>query len=127
MRPGFEKLMPEGRPFPYKYLPRRGVALSVTFGEPVSESDVKVALNARALQEEFADRLPLTDQRSADELSSKSRTASGWLGNPKDYQDGRQSEQEVHQTARIRSAVTAVLQRDVEALGRKVMGIVDGT
>ncbi|KAL1721413.1 acyltransferase-domain-containing protein [Schizophyllum commune] len=33
---GFNKLMPEGRVFPYKYLPRVGQKLSVTFGAPLS-------------------------------------------------------------------------------------------
>ncbi|KAL0580929.1 Lyso-phosphatidylcholine acyltransferase [Marasmius crinis-equi] len=32
---GFDKVMPEGRPFPYKYLPRLGAHLSVTFGKPL--------------------------------------------------------------------------------------------
>jgi len=32
---GFDKLMPEGRAFPYKYFPRIGAQLSVTFGEPL--------------------------------------------------------------------------------------------
>lgn len=32
---GYEQLMPEGRAFPYKYLPRFGARLSVTFGEPI--------------------------------------------------------------------------------------------
>ncbi|KAE9405925.1 hypothetical protein BT96DRAFT_811564 [Gymnopus androsaceus JB14] len=30
---GFDKLMPEGRAFPFKYFPRLGARLSVTFGE----------------------------------------------------------------------------------------------
>ncbi|KAF9076524.1 acyltransferase-domain-containing protein [Rhodocollybia butyracea] len=32
---GFDKLMPEGRAFPFKYCPRIGARLSVTFGEPL--------------------------------------------------------------------------------------------
>ncbi|KAI0804634.1 acyltransferase-domain-containing protein [Irpex lacteus] len=89
---GFDKLMPEGRSFPYKFFPRRGVALSVTFGSPIPLSSIKIALNARRIHEE----LPLTDQRETHGMRSKE----GW--------------------ARIRSAVTAVVHREVEALGRRV-------
>jgi monolysocardiolipin acyltransferase len=32
---GFNELMPEGRAFPYKYLPRVGSKLSITFGNPL--------------------------------------------------------------------------------------------
>ncbi|KAJ3723354.1 acyltransferase-domain-containing protein, partial [Lentinula raphanica] len=32
---GFDKLMPEGRAFPFKYFPRIGARLSVTFGKPL--------------------------------------------------------------------------------------------
>ncbi|KAK1226052.1 Lyso-phosphatidylcholine acyltransferase [Marasmius sp. AFHP31] len=32
---GFDKVMPEGRPFPFKYLPRIGARLTVSFGEPL--------------------------------------------------------------------------------------------
>ena len=32
---GFDQLMPEGRPFPYKYLQRIGAHLSITIGDPV--------------------------------------------------------------------------------------------
>ena len=32
---GYERLMPEGREFPYKYLPRFGTNLGVAFGDPI--------------------------------------------------------------------------------------------
>ncbi|KAI0694066.1 acyltransferase-domain-containing protein [Cytidiella melzeri] len=87
---GFDRLMPEGRSFPYKYLPRRGVALSVTYGEPVKEADIRTALESRASMKEH-----------------------------EDHPDGH--ELGARETARIRSAVTAVLHREVEALGRRVL------
>ncbi|KAF9468914.1 acyltransferase-domain-containing protein [Collybia nuda] len=40
---GFEDLMPEGRSFPYKYLPRPGAQLSVTFGEPLPLDGIRKA------------------------------------------------------------------------------------
>ncbi|KAJ7755613.1 acyltransferase-domain-containing protein [Mycena maculata] len=44
---GFDTLMPEGRAFPYKYLPRPGKHLSVTFGEPLDPCELE-ALRASA-------------------------------------------------------------------------------
>lgn len=38
---GFDNLMPEGRAFPYKYLPRPGQHLSVTFGEPLDPRELE--------------------------------------------------------------------------------------
>jgi monolysocardiolipin acyltransferase len=44
---GFDALMPEGRSFPYNYLPRPGKHLSVTFGEPLDPRELE-ALRASA-------------------------------------------------------------------------------
>ncbi|KDR83457.1 hypothetical protein GALMADRAFT_109958 [Galerina marginata CBS 339.88] len=44
---GFDQLMPEGRAFPYKYLPRIGARLTVTFGEPVPAHELKKALSLK--------------------------------------------------------------------------------
>ncbi|KAJ7507436.1 acyltransferase-domain-containing protein [Mycena galericulata] len=44
---GFDALMPEGRAFPYKYFPRLGKHLSVTFGEPLDPRKIE-ALRASA-------------------------------------------------------------------------------
>ncbi|KAJ7233127.1 hypothetical protein B0H12DRAFT_1204860 [Mycena haematopus] len=38
---GFDSLMPEGRSFPYKYLPRPGKHLSVTFGAPLDLGELE--------------------------------------------------------------------------------------
>ncbi|KAH9895722.1 acyltransferase-domain-containing protein [Cubamyces lactineus] len=87
---GFDKLMPEGRPFPYKFLPKPGVALSVTFGEPVPAHHIQEALSTLVREK----RLP----------------------------DAPHSSSGAEEVARVRSAVTAVIQREVEALGRRVLG-----
>lgn len=107
--------MPEGRPFPYKFFPRRGVALSVTFGSPIPQSSLKTA---RRIHEELPlieneDALPLTGEREAHERDSGMRSKEGWLG-------GSVGNREREEEARIRSAVTAVVHREVEALGRRV-------
>ncbi|KXN87953.1 Tafazzin [Leucoagaricus sp. SymC.cos] len=41
---GFDRLMPEGRPFPYKYLPHSGAELSITFGNPIPADSIRQAL-----------------------------------------------------------------------------------
>ncbi|KAG7439790.1 uncharacterized protein BT62DRAFT_912395 [Guyanagaster necrorhizus] len=38
---GFDTLMPEGRPFPYNFMPRIGACLSVTFGPPIPSEEIK--------------------------------------------------------------------------------------
>ncbi|KAJ4472162.1 acyltransferase-domain-containing protein [Lentinula aciculospora] len=38
---GFDKLMPEGRTFPFKYFPRIGARLSVTFGRPLPLDQIR--------------------------------------------------------------------------------------
>lgn len=89
---GFENLMPEGRAFPYKYLPRPGTQLSVTFGNPLPLDEIKKALG-------MGDDLssPESTNRMENEL------------NPDDKEK-----------ARIRAEVTAIIQRAVESLGRSV-------
>lgn len=49
---GYERLMPEGRAFPYKYLPRFGAKLSVTFGDPIPP---EMLLEAMSCQPEGRD------------------------------------------------------------------------
>ena len=88
---GFDQLMPEGRPFPYNYLPRIGARLGVTFGDPIVANELMEALR------------PSTSQSNAlhSITSHESSTPSA---------DGPS-------TALIRQRVTAIVQREVERLG----------
>lgn len=43
---GFDRLMPEGRTFPYKYFPRPGAELTVTFGDPIPARDITSCLDS---------------------------------------------------------------------------------
>ncbi|TFK29239.1 tafazzin-PC [Coprinopsis marcescibilis] len=64
---GYENLMPEGRTFPYKYLPRPGACLSVTFGDPIPATELSAAIEAQAPSPIVASplKVPLGDaQRS---------------------------------------------------------------
>ncbi|TBU38151.1 acyltransferase-domain-containing protein [Dichomitus squalens] len=132
---GFDKLMPEGRSFPYNYLPKPGAALSVTFGEPVPAQAVQDTL-ATLVQEKRIPEHPksasggLADpSRPEEELRSASVAGQGWLGTPvaqaMNSVTGTQTQnpQRATEIARVRSAVTAVIQRKVEDLGRRVLGL----
>ena len=44
--------MPEGRNFPLNYLPRPGVTLSVTFGEPIPAEELLEVTNSRGSSED---------------------------------------------------------------------------
>jgi hypothetical protein len=85
---GFDKLMPEGRHAPWKYFPRPGAHLSVTFGTPVPPEVVRGALGTVTRDEVVPG--------AAEEQQRKDRE--------------------------VRIALTDVVQRAVEALGRQVSG-----
>jgi monolysocardiolipin acyltransferase len=141
--------MPEGRSFPWKYLPRRSVDLSVTFGEPVPPADIRRALASTTsapmdlAQPSFEIRTPHSDASKddrpniavrvdelalgdpAEEEVSRKTMDEGWLGIAMDAKEKQTEEgRRAQETARIRSELTAVLQREVEKLGRKVIAIV---
>ncbi|KAI9574989.1 acyltransferase-domain-containing protein [Boletus coccyginus] len=120
---GFDKLMPEHRPFPYKYLPKMGVQLGVTFGDPIPPDKIMVALNAL--------RRPKCTSLFPDVIDTLNRSGlcnalhvRGWLegahvqagGSPLVEREG------AGPRAQIRSEVTAIIQRAVEDLGRTVSG-----
>lgn len=136
---GFDKLMPEGRPFPYKFLPRPGAALSVTFGEPVPVKDIQDALDTLVLEKRLR---PAPDSanggladpsRPREEGLSGAVAEQGWLARPVSHaMEEVAGHREIgdpvlaEEVARVRSAVTAVIQREVEALGRRVLGLSKG-
>ena len=92
-QPGFDKLMPEGRHAPWKYLPRPGARLSVTFGTPVSPAAVYSALGTMTRDQVVP--------RAAAEAEVEAQ---------------RRKDRDV------RIALTDVVQHAVEALGRQVSG-----
>lgn len=124
---GFEKLMPEGRPWPWKYLPRRGVALSVAFGEPIpaqkirerlwaTSADASNGTSSLATSSELIIGDPAKEERSLENAGRR------WLGDlvqHRMHEPGEEPRQ--RRIARLRSELTAVLQQEVEALGRKVL------
>ncbi|KAJ8522983.1 hypothetical protein ONZ45_g498 [Pleurotus djamor] len=112
---GFDQLMPEGRPFPWKYLPRffAGVKLSVTFGEPINPDVISAALEARSGVELDTSVSPQKGERTH-----------GWIGDkiPATHTKHCPDHALEDDVARIRSRVTSIIHSAVEDLGRKVDG-----
>ncbi|GJE95938.1 acyltransferase-domain-containing protein [Phanerochaete sordida] len=122
---GFEKLMPEGRNWPYKFFPRRGVALSVNFGEPIPGDEVRRRLweaSERGGVSTLAAGSELTVGDPAQEERSVAKAGQRWLGDIVQHRMHEPSEDSKQKRiARLRSEITAVLQQEVEALGRRVL------
>lgn len=120
--------MPENRSFPWKYFPRLGVKLSVTFGDPLSPRDIQAAL--RPAQQQCNPALSLSHNitsqktRSADELGEVKLLGVNHAEklNERETVGMALAEELTKQKIdRDRSTVTAVVQRAVEAVGRKVL------
>ena len=90
---GFDNLMPEGRHAPWKYLPRPGARLCVTFGTPVPPAAVRCVLGTTMREE-----------------------VPGAATEAEEEEEARRRKDKVHIT------LTEVVQRAVEALGRQVSG-----
>ncbi|TFK51525.1 acyltransferase-domain-containing protein [Heliocybe sulcata] len=120
---GFDKLMPEGRSTPYKFFPRPGVDLSVTFGSPIPAEKIQSAL--ASINRDPADvHIP-----SSTSQSGNVKHGGGWIGEtiahsvPAYTQRYREHDGKLwEEMARVRSEVTEVIRREVEALGRSVSG-----
>ena len=91
---GFDQLMPEGRPFPYNYLPRIGASLSVTFGNPIAANELLEALRPSASHSDVSQSIP-------------SHESSALIGHSANGPN----------TALVRQRVTAIVHREVEQLG----------
>lgn len=100
---GFDQLMPEGRRFPYKYFPRPGAHLTITFGVPISPDKIR-----KALEESHSDKVITELQRRG----SLTHT----LNN-----DGTKKPEDLEVT-KIRMEITTIIQREVETLGQLVSG-----
>ena len=121
---GFDKLMPEGRPPPFNFLPKPNVDLSITFGQPINNEDIETALKSSV---DIPRTLKAPVLSVSSEVQSERVAQEGWLGDAIRVVESKDDRPEsavalATETERIRSAVTAVLQRHVEALGQKVLG-----
>lgn len=50
---GFDQLMPQGRKFPFNFLPRAGADLSITFGEPIPAEELLNETNSKDSSEDI--------------------------------------------------------------------------
>ena len=100
--------MPEGRRAPWKYLPRPGARLSVTFGAPLPHGSVRAALGT-------ADTT-----RPGPEVDATSVCAAGLQAHR--HRGEQQQQRGQGREVKVRIALTGLVQRGVEALGRQVSG-----
>ncbi|KAG1753707.1 acyltransferase-domain-containing protein [Suillus paluster] len=115
---GFDKLMPEHRSFPYKYLPKLGIKLGVTFGDPIPVEEITVALNGLRQGSTVSHyRAPRVAEGGAESELGDKLCLGGWAGRAVVRAGDRTRQMDL-----VRSDVTAIIQRAVESLGRQVSG-----
>lgn len=110
---GFDKLMPEGRPIPLKFLPKLGVKLGVAFGDPIPPARIVALLDA----------LPNHRSNQAPRTHAYTEEPHGRCGAR--YEKSLADDEAIAQKREmdhIRSEVTMIVQRAVEDLGRKLSG-----
>ncbi|KAF8495923.1 hypothetical protein F5888DRAFT_1707473 [Russula emetica] len=98
----FDKFMPEGRRAPWKFLPRQGARLSVTFGAPLSPAVVRATM-----------------------ASASGVAPAPWCdddGEGKEQNTGMPVKMDAEAEVKVRIALTELMQHTVEVLGRQVSG-----
>lgn len=137
---GFDNLMPEGRKFPWNYVPRLGVKLSITIGEPIAPEDIQAALRVIS-GEDVIRHKDSSVGPSRNPVSEAHKGAESSAVNNDDKLFGIHHEDRIREGVtskairmdmedasrkqtidKVRSLVTAVVQRSVETLGRRVSG-----
>jgi monolysocardiolipin acyltransferase len=105
--------MPEGRRPPWKYFPRPSAPLSVTFGAPLSPSVVRATISSAS------ESVSVSGTQMAPRHGEGGKEQNSSIGRHVNVDvDGGGAEVEV----RVRIALTELLQRAVEVLGRQVSG-----
>ena len=119
--------MPEGRSGIFKFLPKPGANLSVTFGKPIEADAVRDALRSIVRDDDLPDPpRTLHPNKPKHEATSAKIAETAWLGaaafSEGKVQLGSAEEGELAmEVRRVRIAVTALMQQHVEALGREVI------
>ncbi len=118
---GFEHLMPEGRPFPYNFIPRFGAKLSVTFGTPIPADVIRQSLEIP----------PSTIDSGIDsKFVKEGEEPKGWLGEELQRTLVRRHHKEdlantartAEELSKVRARVTSIIHDAVENLGYSVSG-----
>jgi len=125
---GFDKLMPEHRSFPYKYFPKLGIKLGVAFGEPIPVEEITAALSPLYQDSTVTHlRVPPIEGDGVEFELGDERHLGGWAGRTvtragAQFTPGCDVMKGKQQMDLVRSDVTTIIQRAVEALGRQVSG-----
>jgi monolysocardiolipin acyltransferase len=97
--------MPEGRRAPWKFLPRQGARLSVTFGTPLSPAVVRATMASASASASGTAPAPWCDDGEGSEQST-----------------GMPVKMDAEAEGKVRIALTELMQHAVEALGRQESG-----
>lgn len=128
--------MPDGRTFPYKYFPKMGIKLGVAFDDPIPAERITTALGVLRRDRGASPHTNLAgghghDMRRSGPLSrpglGDELSLGGWVGDAaahagEDLAADFEAAARKRQMDEVRSEVTAIIQRAVEDLGRKVSG-----
>jgi monolysocardiolipin acyltransferase len=113
--------MPEHRAFPWKYIPRLGVKLSITFGDPLSPENIQAVLRTLSHEDchRHANASPtqhLNTNKGACEGGDRVERVRERMTH------GMENASRRREIDHVRSMVTAVVQQGVESLGKRVSG-----
>lgn len=120
--------MPEHRSFPCKYFPKLGIKLGVAFGKPIPVERITAALNALYPDSTVSHpRVPRIEEDDVESELGDDLHLGGWVGRAvtragDHFTPGCDVMKRKQQLDLVRSDVTAIIQRAVEALGRQVSG-----
>jgi monolysocardiolipin acyltransferase len=120
--------MPEHRSFPYKYFPKLGIKLGVAFGKPIPVEGITAALSALYPDSTVSyPRVPRVEEDGVESELGDDLHLGGWVGRAvaragDHFAPGCDVIKRKQQMDLVRSDVTAIIQRAVEALGRQVSG-----
>jgi monolysocardiolipin acyltransferase len=124
--------MPEGRSKPWKFFPRPGQHVSITFGQPIPEGRLREALDSPPPSDSAAEaNLKKADvnvgpdmyreaYRPMPWLTSNSPGVSSALATGKKKNGG--GEELARHTRTVRAALTAIVREEVQKLGYGVAG-----
>ncbi|KAI6047040.1 acyltransferase-domain-containing protein [Pisolithus marmoratus] len=122
---GFDKLMPEGRPFPFKFFPKPGMKLGVAFGDPIPLGRIVTLLDTLPNNRGklvCSPRSSSSRGNMALHTHSFTREPHGRGATDEKFLAGDEAITQERAMDYIRSEVTAIIQSAVEDLGRKLSG-----
>jgi monolysocardiolipin acyltransferase len=128
--------MPEGRSKPWKFFPRPGQHVSITFGQPIPEARLREALDSPPPSDSVAEAdMKKPDVNLGPDLYREAYRPMPWLapnslGVSSALATGKNKNGDGEELARhtrtIRAALTAIVREEVQKVGYGVAGLMLG-